>query len=99
LWLITSAGDLSIVGWTVSELPEQLPALMRAYIDGKLELETFVARVFPLWRDEGWGPYFDVAQLDPEQRQRAQAFEERFTELTQAEVRRLGDSDKNHGAM
>jgi hypothetical protein len=54
------------------DLPEQLPGRMRAYINGELDLETFVAEVFPLWRDEGWGPYFDSAQLDPEQRARAQ---------------------------
>jgi hypothetical protein len=64
------------------EVPAQLPGLMRAYINGELELDPFLAAVFPLWRDGGWGPYFDRSNLSAEQLVRAEAFERRFAELT-----------------
>lgn len=70
------------------DVPAWLPALMRRYINGQLDLDDFVAQVFPLWRDRGWAPYFDPAQLNPQQLVRFQAFETRFAELTLAEVKR-----------
>jgi hypothetical protein len=63
-------------------LPARLPGRMRAYIDGELDLEALIAEVLPLWRDGGWGPFFDRPTLDSEQLARAEAFERRFAELT-----------------
>ena len=54
---------------------------MRAYLDGTLDLESFMAEIVPLYREEGWAPYFDQAQLTPGQRLRAKAFERRFRQL------------------
>lgn len=62
--------------------PERLPRLMRAYLDGELDLDRFVAEIIPLWQDGGWAPYFDPAHLSEEELKRAQAFQRRFAKLT-----------------
>ncbi len=62
-------------------MADRLPKLMRAYLDGTLDLESFMAEIVPLYREEGWAPYFDQSKLTPEQRLRAEAFERGFRNL------------------
>ena len=64
-----------------SDVPARLSGLLRRYIDGHMELDPFLAAVFPLWQNEGWGLFFDRTQMSPEQLMRADAFERRFAEL------------------
>ena len=65
-----------------SDIPAGMLDMMRRYIDGHMELDPFLAAVVPLWRDEGWGLFFDRTRMRPEQLMRADAFERRFAELT-----------------
>jgi hypothetical protein len=69
-------------------MPERALQAIRAYLDGRLDIDAALAQAFTVWRDEGWGPYFDEAQLLPEQLPRVREFERRFAALTRAEVDR-----------
>ncbi len=59
-------------------------AILRDYMDGRLELDAAASQLLSLWNDRtsgGWGLYLDENGFGPEDFVRARTIERRFNEL------------------